>query len=416
VSDAVTVTPSWDPNTATYRDTEGRVVQPPVWEGIPSPGVNASVPVPPPQPPPPPVAQAVPTAPPPAAAQPPGASGDGWMYVDPSSYSDPYTPTPVYSSGPQPEPTAVPPAGTPFGPTNGVPGPSMAGTTTAPTDWTGPTPTPVGWTPVAESAPGYNGATGVPQAAAPSGVSPPGAAYNPQTYNPQTYNGQPTPGPVSTAPPPSTVDAGVPEVGDLKIKERRSWKTWQLVAAILVAAVVGMAINGNSGTASGSGSSANGGTGYKLPPPGGAAAGGSSPTTTAAGATTTTAAGATTTTAAGGSNSTTATSAPVAVGPATVLVPQTTQTGNWTSPAFTIAGGTWNIGWAFQCAPAPSGGPAFQIFVVNNGAGPGSTPAVTSSDASGNSITAQTSTGSQQLILQTTAACRWAVKVTGSSS
>ena len=44
--------------------------------------------------------------------------------------------------------------------------------------------------------------------------------------------------------------------------------------------------------------------------------------------------------------------------------------GNWTSPSFNIAGGTWNIGWAFQCAPAPTGGPSFQIFVVNTGAPP----------------------------------------------
>ena len=104
------------------------------------------------------------------------------------------------------------------------------------------------------------------------------------------------------------------------------------------------------------------------------------------------------------------------MGPATVLVPQTTMSGNWTSPSFTIAGGTWNIGWAFQCAPAPTGGPSFQIFVVNTGAPPGSAPAVTSTAATGNAITPQTSTGSQQVVVQTTAACRWAVKVTGSSS
>jgi hypothetical protein len=106
----------------------------------------------------------------------------------------------------------------------------------------------------------------------------------------------------------------------------------------------------------------------------------------------------------------------VAVGPPTVLIPQVTQTGNWTSPAFNIAGGTWNIGWAFQCTPAPTATPTFEIFVVNNGAAPGSTPAVTSSAASGSAITPETTTGSQQIIVQTSAACRWAAKVTGSSS
>ncbi len=206
-------------------------------------------------------------------------------------------------------------------------------------------------------------------------------------------------------------ERSVPEKGDLKIKERRSWKTWQLVLVALVASVLGMWFNGSTGSASGSGG-ASGGSGYKLPPPTGA-----TPTTAAGSAgsppTTAAASSATTTTAAGAS---TPTSAPAAVGPATVLVPETQQSGNWTSPAFTIAGGTWNIGWAFQCVPAPTGGPSFQIFVVNAGGTPGSSPAVTSSAPSGNAITPQTSPGSQQVVVQTTAACRWAVKVTGSSS
>ena len=212
-------------------------------------------------------------------------------------------------------------------------------------------------------------------------------------------------------PPAGPADADpevVPEKGDLKFKERRSWKTWQLVVAVILAAVAGMWFNGNTGSSSGSATS-SGSSGYKVPPPSGSTA-----TTTAGGsATATTApASATATTAAGS----TSTSAPAAVGPATVLVPQTTMSGNWTSPSFNIAGGNWNIGWAFQCVPAPTGGPSFQIFVVNTGAPPGSAPAVTSTAATGNAITPQTSTGSQQVVVQTTATCRWAVKVTGSSS
>ena len=218
-----------------------------------------------------------------------------------------------------------------------------------------------------------------------------------------------------------------PEPGELKIKERRTWKTWQLVAAILVAALVGMWFNGSTGSASGpSASSGSGGGSYKLPAAQGTTSAGASNSaggttkTGAAGATTTKtgAAGATTTTtsaaAAAGSSSTTTSS--VAVGPATVLIPATQSTGNWTSPAFTIAGGTWNIGWAYQCTPAPAAAPAFQIFAVNSGSAPGASPAVTSAAASGNSITPLTSTGSQQVIVQTSAACRWAVKVTGSGS
>jgi len=210
---------------------------------------------------------------------------------------------------------------------------------------------------------------------------------------------------------------GVPLPGELGIEGRRSFKVWQLVLAVLVAFVVGMAFNGATGS-SGGGSAANKPT-YALPPAAGSAtattaAGGATATTAAGGATATTAAGGTTaTTAAGGTTATTA--APVAAGPATVLVPATQQAGNWTSPAFTIAGGTWNIGWAFQCTPAPATPPTFQIFVVTAGGTPGSTPAVTSSAASGQSVTPLTSTGSQQVVVETSASCRWAVKVTGYS-
>jgi hypothetical protein len=54
--------------------------------------------------------------------------------------------------------------------------------------------------------------------------------------------------------------------------------------------------------------------------------------------------------------------------------------------------------------------------VVTSGGSPGTTPAVTSSAASGSSVTPQTTPGSQQIVIQTAASCRWAVKVTGSSS
>ena len=283
------------------------------------------------------------------------------MFVDPSTYSDPYTPAPVYSSGPPAAPTAVPPT---F-----VPEPSLP-------------PPPVG----------------IPS-------TEPGAA--------------------ATAPGDPLLAADYqPEKGELKIKERRTWKTWQLLIAVVLAACAGMWFNGNSGSASGTSAGSGSGSGsssYKLPPPTGSSTkpagttgAGSTPTTVSS-TSTTSAAGSTSTTTAAGASST-ATTGAVAVGPATVLVPETQQTGNWTSPAFTIAGGTWNIGWAFQCAPAPAGGPSFEIFVVNAGAAPGSTPAVTSTAASGNTVTPQTSTGSQQLVVQTTAACRWAVKVIGSSS
>jgi len=290
----------------------------------------------------------------PSAAPPPT---DRWEYIDPRAYSNPYTDAPVYTSGPRP-PTTMPP-------------------------------------PIAAAAPTVAGSMGT-----------------------ATKDLRPgTPGVPSDLGPDPLLSANYqPDKGELHIKERRSWKTWQLLTAVVIAAACGMWINGNSGPASGINGASSTSGGYKLPPASGststsvagaAGARGAATTTTSAGGSTAQTAGNTTTT-----SSTT----PVIVGPATVLVPATQQTGNWTSPAFTIAGGTWNIGWAFQCAPAPTGGPSFQIFAVSNGGSPGSNPAVTSTVASGQAVTPLTSTGSQQIVVQTTAACRWVVKVTGSSS
>jgi len=204
------------------------------------------------------------------------------------------------------------------------------------------------------------------------------------------------------------VDDTRPEPGSLHIAGRRSWKTWQLVTAVLVAALVGMWFNGSTGAASSSTTASGGAPAYKLPASGTPTGTGRASTTT-----TTTVSGATPTTAPVGSTTTTA---PVVVGPATVLVPATQLTGNWTSPTFSIAGGTWNIGWAFACSPVPAATPTFAVYVVTAGGSPGATPAVTSATPSGQSVTPQTSTGSQQLVVQSPAGCRWVVKVTGSSS
>ena len=96
----------------------------------------------------------------------------------------------------------------------------------------------------------------------------------------------------------------------------------------------------------------------------------------------------------------------------TVLLPEDQASGNATTASFTVGGGTWNIGWAYQCTP-PASGPAFEVFVVPANGTPGSTPAVTGTAASGQSVTPQTSTGSQKLVIEAPSGCRWVVKVTG---
>ncbi len=216
-------------------------------------------------------------------------------------------------------------------------------------------------------------------------------------------------GPVTS--PSDGADAPLPEPGELKIKERRSWRTWQLLTVALVAAVFGMWINGDTG--GGGPSSASSSTTGTLPP-----AAGSTTTTAAGGATTTTAAGgATTTTAAGGATTTTAagsTSTSAAAGPARVLLESPQQKGNWTSTSFTTTAAPWNIGWAFACAPAPAAGPSFQVFVTPAGSAASGTPAISETGASGQSVTAASSLGAQTLIVQAPASCTWIVKVTGS--
>jgi hypothetical protein len=241
----------------------------------------------------------------------------------------------------------------------------------------------------------------------PSGTPVPPAA-------PPVPGATPAPAPSPTVTP-AAIEGEVPSPGSLHIVGRRSWKTWQLLGAIVVAAVFGMWFNGSTGSSTGAAAGSGSSGTYKLP-----AAKSTTATTapTSGGATTTTtgaagAGSATTTTSAADSTSTTTAAT---VGPPTILVPATQQTGNWTSPAFTIAGGQWDIGWAFQCSPTPTSAPGLEIFAVNAGANPAGTPAVTSSAASGQSVTTLSSTGSQQIVVQSPPGCRWAVKVTGSSS
>jgi hypothetical protein len=97
-----------------------------------------------------------------------------------------------------------------------------------------------------------------------------------------------------------------------------------------------------------------------------------------------------------------------------ILGPEQSQ-GNWTSTPFTIATGPWNIGWAFRCTPAPTAGESFQVFVIPAGGTPGATPAVNETGASGQSVTSQSSVGSQKIMVQAPGNCIWAVKVTGLS-
>jgi hypothetical protein len=204
---------------------------------------------------------------------------------------------------------------------------------------------------------------------------------------------------------PGSFENATPTPGELHIKGRRTWATWQLVVAVGVAILIGFALNGTTG---GSATASSGAPAYKVP----ASAGSVSTTTAPGGSTTTTAAGgSTTTTAAGGSTTTVSTAAP---GPARVLLGPSQMSGNWTSPAFTTTAAGWNIGWAFNCSPAPASGPSFQVSVAPAGSSAAGAPVVSGTGASGQSVTSQSSLGSQTLAVQAATGCTWVVKVTGS--
>lgn len=199
----------------------------------------------------------------------------------------------------------------------------------------------------------------------------------------------------------------VPGRGQLGIKERRSWHTWQLTLVAVLAALLGMLI-GNvfaGGGSSNSGAQTGGQTSGTLPPEGaGGTPAGSSTTTAPAGSTTTS----TPATSAGSGTTTTA----PATGPLVTLLGPHQASGNWTSTPFTVSG-QWNIGWAYQCSPAPASGQSFEVFVVPAGGTAGAVPAVTETGASGNSVTVQSSAGNQELVVDSASTCIWVVKVTG---
>ncbi len=213
-----------------------------------------------------------------------------------------------------------------------------------------------------------------------------GDGGEPADPNPRAGNGRDTPAP-----------------GQLGIKERRSWQTWQLIVFGVACLLLGMLITWSSDSGTSSAPKSSTGGNYKLPP----AQGNSSTATTVPGASVTTQPPAT-------SGATSPPSTAAATGTAQVLLGPTPQShGNWTSTPFTVGSGTWSIGWAFQCTPAPASGPSFQVFVVPSGGKAGTTPAVNESGASGQSITSQTSAGSQELQVTAPASCVWIVKVTG---
>jgi hypothetical protein len=198
-----------------------------------------------------------------------------------------------------------------------------------------------------------------------------------------------------------------PPVGSLKIKQRRSWRTWHLVTVAVVSVLIGMAVSSKSPATS----AASANKAYTPPPPAGSTSG--STTTSVA-----TAGPGSTTTSQPATTSTVPASTAAGAGSSQLqtLVPRTQSQGDWTSPAFTVVGGQWFVGWAFQCSPVPASGPSFEVYVVPSGTQPSGSPAVTISGASGNAVTPETTPGAQQIVVHAPPGCVWVVKVTGNGT
>lgn len=202
------------------------------------------------------------------------------------------------------------------------------------------------------------------------------------------------------------VAPGVPEPswdqpGGLDIKEKRSWHTWHLLSTGFVAVLVGMAI-GHAGSKPSTSAASKGGGLFKLPD----AAGPTSTTPTSLDGET-----APTTPSTNSPTATTLAAETPATGAAKVLLDKK-GTGPLAATAFTIKGGTWRIGWAYDCTQsgtADGSGP-FQIAVA-----PASGTAAIAVDEVGarskKGVTTQTVSG--PLTIEVRTACRWAVKVTG---
>jgi hypothetical protein len=205
---------------------------------------------------------------------------------------------------------------------------------------------------------------------------------------------------------PASTEPAWDQPGGLGIRDRRSWATWQVAVASLVALVAGMMV-GYSGkkpsTVAGAGRaivSLGAATGASAVAGGQPGPGAATETTITATATTATA-------------SLPGDAAGNAAG--ALLVPNTRGAGGAELPAFS-AGGPWKIGWHFRCLGASDGPGPFTIDVVpDQGSSPGPSPAVTESGREAQGVTPQTATGHYHLKITADPACQWAAKVTGGS-
>ncbi len=251
-----------------------------------------------------------------------------------------------------------------------------------------------------------------------------------------------------------------PAPGELRIRERRSWRTWQLIVGLAIALVVGMVIGNSGGRNAAPVTNA-----YTLPAPAGspdspsasspsaaasvsattkASAAGTPtstvatsaavPTTTAPGPSTTLpaaseppgtgggpTAGVSTSIVAGGQDYTVGPAAPTitaasAAAPAGgVLVPKAQASGSWSTASFTVSSGSWQVGWAYSCSGVRAG-EAFQIYVLSAGGKATPEPIVQQWTLADQGVTSADVHGTLTLQIEANETCVSAVKVVAATS
>jgi hypothetical protein len=202
--------------------------------------------------------------------------------------------------------------------------------------------------------------------------------------------------------PPSDPPSAPTPPGSLGIKERRTWRTSQVVLFCTLALLLGMRI-GYSGEKAPAASSRGAVPGQSGLPPAP-----TTPTTLAPGDP-----GQPTDTSPTTGSATTGTREPVgaAQGTPEVLLEVSPRTGPLTTDTFTVAAGGWKVGWSFNCRGQGGSGP-FNVTVRHPGSGEApEDPPVQQNGPDGKGIEQFSSQGDHVLVVQTN--CLWALKVTG---
>jgi hypothetical protein len=210
---------------------------------------------------------------------------------------------------------------------------------------------------------------------------------------PVFYEAPPAVVPAPPEPAPAVEPISAPAFTPEITSRTRRWQTWQLIAAVAIALVLGVVVgrattsssigsarakSSRTGDSTNRGAQPAAGTRDQLPPASGSAA----PTSTPA----------------------------QDVNGHAVLLNIPRQTGPVISQHFTATGSRWALGWAYDCTAAPGGTGTFNVKVMDGSGEASNDGGIDQQGAKGSSVVAYTSTGERYLWITTN--CVWAIRVT----